>query len=589
MNAALGTKIADNREQVHIQQAWMDIDRLVETRLLLCANSGGGKSWAVRRLLEQTHGHVQHLVLDPEGEFATLRERFDYVLAGEGGDCAAEPRSAHLLARKLLELGVSAICDIDELKRHERLAFVNAFVNALVTAPKRLWRPVLVVVDEAHVFCPERGKAESAGAIIDLATRGRKRGMCAVLATQRLSKLRKDAAAECNNVLIGRTGLDVDIARAGDMLGLTKRTDRQALRLLEPGQFHAFGPAMPDGITRLMVGSVATTHPTVGSRMAAVPPPPTDRIRKVLAGLADLPEAAEQEQEDNAALRREVASLKAKLRAQPTGDTLTVEEADRREQRRLSQLQAETARLRSGLDTARASLVRWQTWANGVVPVLNAAGKASTELDALLAVEMEEDEEPAAPAPQPVKPQPTRVLPLGVRGEPPSRPQQAILDTTAELHALGIASPSRSHVAAFAGVSPKSSSFANNLGSLRTRGLLDYPGKQLVRLTDEGRAWAADVDVPLTRHDLRSRWIASVSIPQARILTTLFHCGPNAQSRTGLAGAVHASPTSSSFANNLGRLRSLGLIGYVKAPDGERQVLASADLFDEKEDRQREA
>lgn len=109
-------------------------------------------------------------------------------------------------------------------------------MTALVNLPKRLWHPVLVVVDEAHVFCPERGTAESGAAVVDLATRGRKRGLCAVLATQRLSKLRKDAAAELNNVLIGRTGLDVDMKRAGDALGLPTRSAGHTLRTLAPGE-----------------------------------------------------------------------------------------------------------------------------------------------------------------------------------------------------------------------------------------------------------------------------------------------------------------------------------------------------------------
>lgn len=105
----------------------LDLATLVDTRLLVQANSGGGKSWCLRRLLEQTHGHVQHLIIDPEGEFASLRERFDYVLASHhGGDTAADPRSAKLLAERLLELGVSAILDIYELKAHERIRFVPA-------------------------------------------------------------------------------------------------------------------------------------------------------------------------------------------------------------------------------------------------------------------------------------------------------------------------------------------------------------------------------------------------------------------------------------------------------------------------------
>lgn len=215
----------------------IDVDRLVASRLLLQANSGGGKSWAIRRLLEQTHGHVQHLVLDVEGEFYTLRERFDYVLAGrDGGDCPAEPKGAALLARRLLELGASAIIDVQELKAHEQHDFVKRFLESLVSAPRALWHPALVVVDEAHKFCPQNGKAESAGAVIDLMTRGRKRGYAGVLATQRLSKLHKDAAAEANNKLIGRSSLDVDMKRAADDLGFSSREDMQRLRRLPAGR-----------------------------------------------------------------------------------------------------------------------------------------------------------------------------------------------------------------------------------------------------------------------------------------------------------------------------------------------------------------
>jgi len=45
-----------------------DLDTLIRTRLLL-SGVVGGKSWTTRRILEQSHGKVQHLVFDPEGEF----------------------------------------------------------------------------------------------------------------------------------------------------------------------------------------------------------------------------------------------------------------------------------------------------------------------------------------------------------------------------------------------------------------------------------------------------------------------------------------------------------------------------------------
>lgn len=273
----------------------IDLKKLIDTRLLVQANSGGGKSWLLRRLLEQSHGEVQQIVIDLEGEFSTLREKYDYVLAGKGGDTSADPRSAGMLAKKLLELKVSAIIDLYELNQYDRKRFVKLFLDAMVNSSKELWHPVLVVIDEAHVFCPEKGSAESSDSVIDIATRGRKRGFCVCLATQRLSKLNKDAAAECNNKLIGRTGLDVDMKRASDELGFTSKEQYLSLRKLDAGEFFAYGPAISNDVEKIKVGQVETSHPKAGSRILTKTTPPTSRIREVLKELEDLPEQVHQE------------------------------------------------------------------------------------------------------------------------------------------------------------------------------------------------------------------------------------------------------------------------------------------------------
>lgn len=307
MKPSLGTFVDGGSVQI-------DLPRLLETRLLAVANSGAGKSWLVRRLLEQTAGQVQQLVIDPDGEYATLREKYDYVIAAaHDGDAVAHPRTAALLARRLLETGVSAILDIYDLKAHERQTFVRLFLDALVNAPKTLWRPCLVVLDEAHVYCPETGSAEASGAVIDLATRGRKRGFALVAATQRLAKLNKDAAAELLNKLIGRTGLDVDVKRAADELGMTQREAVAELRGLEPGNFFAYGPALSPTVRKLEVGPVRTTHPKAGDRTLKAPPKPTAAIVAVLPKLADLPKEAEAEARTLEDLRKELANARRDL------------------------------------------------------------------------------------------------------------------------------------------------------------------------------------------------------------------------------------------------------------------------------------
>ena len=292
----------------------IDLMRLISTRLLIQANSGGGKSWLIRRLLEQSYGKVQQLVIDLEGEFSTLREKYDYLLVGKDGEIPANIQTAELLATKLLKLNVSTIIDLSELKKHERITFVKRFLDSLVNAPRELWHTCLVIVDEAHQFCPEGGKSESASSVIDLQTRGRKRGFCGVLATQRIAKLHKDAAAECNNVLVGRTVIDIDRKRAANDLGFTGKDQELSLKKLGDGEFFGYGPAISkEDYIHVKVGGINTTHPEPGKNIIKASKTP-DNIRKLLKDVIDLPKEVEAELKTKKEFQSKIHELKREVR-----------------------------------------------------------------------------------------------------------------------------------------------------------------------------------------------------------------------------------------------------------------------------------
>ena len=298
-----------------------DLDTLLRTRALVQGNSGAGKSWIIRKLAEQLFGKVQVIILDREGEFATLREKFGYVLVGKGGETPADCRSAGMVAHKLLELKASAVCDLYEMKESERHRWVKLFLDAMIDSPKALWHPVVIIVDEIHSFCPEKGESEAADSIIGIATRGRKRGFCLIGATQRLGKFRKDAAAELMNILVGMTFIDIDRERAADALGIP-RADRQKffddIKVTEPGNFWALGRAISKDRVLAKIGPVQTTHAELGSSKHAAGPPPTpDKVKELLPKLADLPKAAEERAKTEVDLRTEIRSLKAQLAARP--------------------------------------------------------------------------------------------------------------------------------------------------------------------------------------------------------------------------------------------------------------------------------
>jgi hypothetical protein len=300
--------------QIYINdKTYFDLATLLKTRMLIQANSGGGKSWAIRRILEQSNGKVQQIVIDLEGEFSSLREQYDYILIGKDGDTPADSKSAGLLAKRLLELQVSAIIDMSELPLQERRHFVRLFLEGMIQSPKELWHPCLVVIDEAHMFCPEKGQSEATDAVIALATLGRKRGFGCILATQRLSKLHKDASAECNNKLIGRTTQDIDIKRSAEELGISSKEERLSLRNLKPGEFFAYGQAISQEVIKVKIGTVTTSHIEPGSAKSYTKPAPTTKIKAALKSLEDLSQEAEQEARTIEDYKNQISSLERQL------------------------------------------------------------------------------------------------------------------------------------------------------------------------------------------------------------------------------------------------------------------------------------
>ncbi len=537
----------------------IDLESLLETRLLVQANSGGGKSYCLRRLLEQTATGVQQIVIDPEGEFATLREKFDYIIcAPQGADAVATPATAAALARAVWESGTSAIVDIYELKAHERTLFVRRFCEALVNAPKKIWHPTLVVIDEVHMFAPQVGSAESGPAVIDLATRGRKRGLALVGATQRLSKLHKDVAAELLNKIIGRTGLDVDVQRAADELGMSRASATEELRNLEPGEFFAFGPALTRAVERIKIGPVSTTHPKTGQRALTAPPPPSTAVREKLAKLEGIQREAVEEahtvevlKADNAKLQRELAA--AEKRAKQSG--VPEAEVQRREREARKTVQRETS-------VAPAARESDHTKALAKIASI-AAAALGAQTNAPTAVQPRADQQISASTARAPRPGPVSVEGVSLRSG-----ARKILGELVARSPAGYSLPQVGTLTRFAHTG---GTFRTYMGDLRRAGFVEERSG-LVFATDAGIASTGGArPSPKTHDEVMSMWRSALRLGAYNMLASIAGCGGDGCSVAELASAVNMEPTGGTFRTYLGDLRRNGLItdagGVLRAND----------------------
>ncbi|PAX08107.1 ATP-binding protein [Sphingomonas lenta] len=256
------------------QAVALDLEELLATRLLVQGNSGSGKSHLLRRLLERSAGQVQQVVVDPEGDFVTLAGPHGHVVI-EAADYSE--REIARFAARIREHRASVVLSLEGLEAEGQMRCAAQFLSALFDAPREHWYPALVVVDEAQLFAPTTGgevaeevRRASLSAMTNLMCRGRKRGLAGVIATQRLAKLAKNVAAEASNFLMGRTFLDIDMARAADLLGMERR-QADVIRDLPRGSFLGLGPAVSRRPITVRIGAVETSARSSSPKLTPLP------------------------------------------------------------------------------------------------------------------------------------------------------------------------------------------------------------------------------------------------------------------------------------------------------------------------------
>lgn len=552
----------------------LDLSRLVDTRAAIMASSGGGKSWLFRLIAERVAAKVQTILIDPEGEFATLREKLDIILVGEGGELAADVRTAKLLARKLAELRVSAVIDLYDVTDSwdGRRAYLAEFIDGLMNIPKSLYATRLVLIDEAHQFAPEAVGASkdspahrSRRAVSFLMSAGRKRGLGTILATQRISKLDKDALAECKNIFIGQTTLDIDQQRCADVMGIPGK-ERTLLRDLDPGEFFAFGPALEHkGVSRFHSDQVQTTHPKAGQRLTDVPKP-SESVRAMVSELGDLPAEVKRDADALTQAQREVIDLKRQLTTRPVQSVPKIEKVIERVE--VPVLNGEAKRLESAV----GQMLEISTNISGVSTAIQ--GAATDIAQALRVFNNRPTPAPTrAPVSAPVK---TRV-PVAPRvvveadGVPLQKAERKILTVLAQYpHGR-----TKTQVAILAGYAVKGGGFNNAVGGLNSKGYLKRFLPDTLNITDSGLDALGSYEPLPTGRELVDYWLRELDKAARSILAVATEVYPTSITKEELAERAGYEVSGGGFNNALGKLRTLELIS------GRGEIKASDDLFTE--------
>jgi len=581
----------------------LPLDAVTQTFAFL-AKRNAGKTYAAGKLAEELlDAGAQVVIFDPIGNWYGLRTAADGkspgfaipVFGGERGDVPLEPAAGALIADVVVGRRTSAILDVSNFRKSQRIEFMLAFAEQFFHRKKTNRSPVHLIIEEAQKFAPQQAEdghtKRMLGAMEDIVRLGRNYGIGASLISQRPQSVHKEVLNQAEVLVVLQTSgtherkaiqawIDEKDAEGEDALA--------ELKSLQIGQAYVWSPSWLRFFGLIQVGKKrtydASATPKIGERVRPVRPLAPVDLAEISQAMTDLITRAKDN--DPKALRAEMSKLrgemgklrierdrfaswlaieKDKLAGRPSIKAPSIKPAELKRLEKLAEkldsLRYQQAQTQQALATELAQfrvLVSHVTTAATAKPI--PPGNYTYEIK-----EVKQKPGAVEVTMSNVKPQ---------NGEAKlDRGARAMLTALAQFRPAPL---TRGQMGTYAGISPKSGTFRNYLGVLRRSGFIveaNIGGKYLI--TSEGANYLGGPPPPArTTEELIALWENKFDAGARRMLHAIVERYPQPISRQELGQLASIESSSGTFRNYLGALRRAGLI---VTPGHE--VVASETLF----------
>lgn len=557
-------------------------DAIFEQHIILLGKTRSGKSSTARVLVEYLLDQKKPVcIVDPKGDWWGIKSSADgkhagyslVIFGGEHADVPINEYSGASVAELVATGNRSALIDLGGWMPGERTRFWIDFASAYFRTHKGQHH---LVIDEVHNFCP-KGKImdPNAGKMLHwsnrLASEGLGKGIAMIAASQRPQKVHNDFLTSCETLMALRVIHKADRDALKDWVDACgdPETGREVLNTVaqnKRGEAWVYSPEAEFGPSKVQF-PMFTTYDSFR---------PRGIIEKKLPGWADVDlddvksrlanVVKEAEANDPKLLRAEIQRLRTEL-----GKKTPIVEDHTKE---LAAADKRLALLDGYISDVERYVVHLKKDIQSVIdrepPSLSFAGRPLPPLIRGEHPYSQSAQERRKVNPMAAPPRPPRIEANG----DVSSSQMRILKSLAELDTIGQSPAAKETVAFWSEQRSTSGGYFNNLGKLRSTGLIEYPNPGTVRLTDAGREKIGVVSAPDSDEVIR-RVESLLSGSQRRILEVLRETHPEPIGKDELAERSGQKSTSGGYFNNLGAMRTAGLLDYPSPGN----VLASSWLF----------
>jgi hypothetical protein len=202
-------------------------------------STGTGKTNTVAVLVEELLASgIPMTIVDPEGEYWGLREKYEVLVVGKSDNVDLEigVEQAAAIAEYSIMHNVSVILDLLEMSDEQKHEFLFAYFERLWALCLKARKPYQIILEEAHEFIPQGTRTDLKQILTRIALRGRKRGLGIILSSQRSAKVEKDVLTQAQILFLHRVYYTTDVKVYQDVLPMKPAAVEELIQSLKVGE-----------------------------------------------------------------------------------------------------------------------------------------------------------------------------------------------------------------------------------------------------------------------------------------------------------------------------------------------------------------
>lgn len=292
----------------------LGLDEIIGKFIAILGIRGSGKTNTAAVILEELLEYNFPLtIVDVDGEYWGLKEEYEILVVGksENVDVEIDVEHAEQIADISLSKNVPVILDVSGFLYEDVYKLLLNYFKKIWDLAGKYRKPYEIVLEEAHEFIPQGIKTDLKEVLVKIALRGRKRGLGAIVVSQRSAKVEKDVLTQAEILFLHKVIHPSDIKVYKEILPLSSKEVGAMISSLETGDCIFY---YTDLIKPIRVRRRRTFHAGYTPSLGEVNPPTLKTIsEEILKAIKEATSSKKRKMDKIERLEKEIENLKAEL------------------------------------------------------------------------------------------------------------------------------------------------------------------------------------------------------------------------------------------------------------------------------------